>query len=107
MMLDILNFCSAVRITQVLGPDSVQKTTEKIRTIKKRMKATPSRQKAYADQWRRPLKFMEGDKVFLKVFPMNGVVHVRKKSKLNPRYIGPFEELEKDGSVANRLALPP
>ena len=50
---------------------------------------------------------MVGDKVFLKVFPMKGVVHVRRKSKLNPRYVGPFEELERDGSVAYRLALPP
>jgi len=38
------------------------------------MKATQSRQKAYADKHRMPLKFTRGDKVFLKVSPMKGVV---------------------------------
>ncbi|KAL5573266.1 hypothetical protein UlMin_022863 [Ulmus minor] len=71
------------------------------------MKAAQSRQKSYADKRRRPLEFQVGDLVFLKVAPMKGVMRFGKKGKLSPRYIGPFEILERIGKVAYRLALPP
>jgi len=91
----------------LFGADIVVDTTEKIRTIRKRMKAAQSRQKAYADRRRRPLEFAEGDKVFLKVSPIKGMVRGGKRNKLDPRYIGPFEILERIGPLAYRLALPP
>ena len=47
-----------------------------------------------------------GDHVFLKVMPKKGVVRFGKQRKLAPRYIRPFEILEKVGTVAYRLALP-
>ena len=55
---------------------------------------------------RRPLEFEVGDHVFLKVMPKRGVVRFGKRGKLLPRFVGPFEILERVGTVAYRLALP-
>ena len=71
------------------------------------MKAVQSRQKSYTDEKRRPLEFEAGDTVFLKTSPMKGVMRFCQKGKLSPRYVGPFEILERVGKVAYQLALPP
>ena len=62
-------------------------------------------QKSYTNRRRRPLEFEVGDHVFLKVMPKRGVVIFGKQGKLVPRYIGPFEVLERVSIVAYRLAL--
>ena len=48
-----------------------------------------------------------GDHVFLNVSPMKNVMRFGKKGKLSPRYVGPFQVLEKEGALAYRVALPP
>ena len=48
-----------------------------------------------------------GDHVFLKVMPKRGVVRFSKRGKLSPRYIRPFEILEKVGTIVYQLVLPP
>ena len=55
--------------SHLLGPEIVQDTTEKIQLIKEKLKIAQDRQKNYADQRRRPLKFEERDWVFVKVSP--------------------------------------
>ena len=85
----------------------MQDTVEKIKIIREMMKIAKNRQKNFADTRRRPLEFQVGDHVFLKVSPTKGVKRFGSKGKLSPRYIGPFEILEKVENVAYRLALPP
>ncbi|GJT05117.1 putative reverse transcriptase domain-containing protein [Tanacetum coccineum] len=70
-----------------------------------KLKAARDRQKSYADNRRKPLEFEVGDRVMLKVSPWKGVVRFGKKGKLAPRYVGPFEILERIGPVAYRLRL--
>ncbi|GJZ81565.1 reverse transcriptase domain-containing protein [Tanacetum coccineum] len=66
-----------VKEGQLIGPELVQETTEKISQIKDRLKAV-----------------------------RDCVVRFRKKGKLKPRFVVPFEIIEKVGPVAYRLDLP-
>ncbi|GKE16073.1 putative reverse transcriptase domain-containing protein [Tanacetum coccineum] len=86
--------------SQLIGPEIVQETTDKIVQIKERLKTTRDRRKSYADNQRKPLEFSIGDKVLLKVSPWKGVVRFGKRSKLSPRYVGPFKAVERMGPVA-------
>ncbi|GKE26649.1 putative reverse transcriptase domain-containing protein [Tanacetum coccineum] len=73
-----------VREGQLIEPELVQETIEKISQI----------------------KFSIGDHVLLKVSPWKGVVRFGKKGKLAPRFIRPFEITERIGPVAYRHRLP-
>ncbi|GJU96623.1 putative reverse transcriptase domain-containing protein [Tanacetum coccineum] len=84
----------------LIGPELVQETTEKISQIKDRLKVARDHQKSYANKMRKPLEFSVGDYVLLKVSPWKGVLRFRKKEKLSPRFVGPFEIVEKVGTVA-------
>nr|GFC46036.1 putative reverse transcriptase domain-containing protein [Tanacetum cinerariifolium] len=59
----------------------------------------------YADLKRKPMEFQVGDKVMLKVSPWKWVVCFGKRRKLNPRYVGPFNVLERVGDVAYKFDL--
>ena len=50
---------------------------EAVEKIRKCMLAAQVRQKFYADPKRRPLDFFVGDKVFLKIAPMKGIIRFR------------------------------
>nr|GEW00268.1 putative reverse transcriptase domain-containing protein [Tanacetum cinerariifolium] len=91
---------------QILGLELIHETTEKIVQIKQRMQVARDRQKSYADLKHKPMEFQVGDKVMLKVSPWKGVVRFGKQGKLNPKYVGPFEVLEKIGKVSYKLELP-
>nr|GEW93100.1 hypothetical protein [Tanacetum cinerariifolium] len=68
--------------SQLIGPEIIHETTEKIVQIKSR------------------------DKVMLKVSPWKGLIGFGTRGKLNPRYIGPFKIIAKVGTIAYHLELP-
>jgi len=90
-----------------VGVDLVAETEERVRVIRDRLKEAADRQKSYADMKRKDISFEVGDKVFLKVSPWKRVLRFGKRGKLSPRFVGPYEMIEKIGPVAYRLALPP
>ena len=47
-----------------------------------------------------------GDFVFLRVSPSKGIMRFGKSGKLSPRYVGPFQVIERIGEAAYRLDLP-
>ncbi|PRQ61047.1 putative ribonuclease H-like domain-containing protein [Rosa chinensis] len=74
---------------QLIGPEIIEITTDKVKVIRERHKMAQSRQKSYADKHRKHLEFQVGDWVFLKLSPWKGVVRFGKRGKLSPRYISP------------------
>ncbi|KAD2392875.1 hypothetical protein E3N88_39852 [Mikania micrantha] len=88
-----------------LGLNSFKKQPTRSQ-IQSRLKAARDRKKSYADRRRKPLEFQVGDRVLLKVSPWKGIVRFGKKGKLAPRYVGPFEILERIGPIAYKLKLP-
>ncbi|GKC77814.1 putative reverse transcriptase domain-containing protein [Tanacetum coccineum] len=92
---------------QLTGPAIIHETTEKIIQIKSRIQSARDRQKIYANIRRKLMVFQVGGRIMLKVLPWKGVVHFGKQGKLNPRYVSPFKVIERVGTVAYKLELPP
>nr|GEV75909.1 hypothetical protein [Tanacetum cinerariifolium] len=57
LLVEFPTITAEVREGQLIGPEIVQETTEKISQIKDRLKAARERQKSYADRRRKPLEF--------------------------------------------------
>jgi len=79
---------------------------QQVRTIQQHLEAAQARQKSYADKRRKPIEFAVGDHVYIKVSPMKGVQRFGVKRKLAPRYVGPYQILERKGDVAYKVQLP-
>jgi hypothetical protein len=91
----------------IFGPDLIHEVEATVRHIQDNLKIMKSCQESYANKRHRPLEFQIGDHVYLRVSPMKGMKRFGMKGKLAPRYIGPFPILEKCGTVAYKLDLPP
>ncbi|KAK8936941.1 hypothetical protein KSP39_PZI012585 [Platanthera zijinensis] len=77
----------------------------KCRTLLSWLETGEARQAKYYNAKNRNVEFAVGDWVYLKVKPFKGVSRVRRLKKLSPRYLGPFEVLERVGEAAYRLRL--
>ena len=81
------------------GSEIVQVMTDNVMVIMDRLKIAQDRQKSYADNRRRDLEFRVGDQVFMRISPWKGVLRFEKKGKLSPRYMGPYEIVERIGKA--------
>ncbi|GJU69710.1 hypothetical protein Tco_1255969 [Tanacetum coccineum] len=90
----------------LIGPELVQESTDKVVVIKEKLQAARDRKKSYAGSGCKMTEHEVGESVLLKVSPWKGVMHFGKKGKLAPRYVGPFEILERIDPLAYRLRLP-
>jgi hypothetical protein len=102
-----LLFWSQIRESQVFGPEVLRDAGKRVQMVRESLKVTQTRQKSYADKWRRDLSFEIGDFIYLKVSPMRGTRRFKVKGKLEPRYVGPFKVIDRKGEVAYQLELPP
>ena len=77
-----------------------------MQVIKKNPKAVQDRKKSYAYQHRLFKEFQVGEHMYLHIKPKNSSLRIGSCVKLEPRYYGNFEILERIRLVAYRLALP-
>ncbi len=80
-------------------------TNQAMPLIKARLKTTASRQKSYADLHKKEVVFQVGDMMLLKVSLIKGIIRFRKKGKLAPRHIRPYEVLQKVKNVPITFCL--
>jgi hypothetical protein len=92
---------------KIFGPDQVLEAEDKVRVVKRNLEAAQARQKSYHDRRGKPLQFVVGDQVYLKVSPTKGVQRFGIKGKLAPRYIGPYDIKGTCGPIAYQFKLPP
>jgi hypothetical protein len=92
---------------KAFGPDMLQEAEKQVLMVREKLRVTQSWQKSYVDHRRREFSFEVRDFVYLKVTPMRGLHHFEVRRKLSPRFIGPFNIVEKRGEVAYQLELPP
>jgi hypothetical protein len=100
-------FWSETGERKVFGPDILQEAEKQVCMVRENPWIVQSRQKSYADHRRRKLSFEVGDFVYLNVSPKRGLHRFKVRGKLAPRFIGPFEIIEKRGEVAYQLELSP
>ena len=105
-LIEYLLCCSKVGERPLVGPEIVDETTHNVQVSKAIMKAAQDRQNSLADRYATDRVFDVSNWVFLKLSPWKGVVRFGKKSKLSPRYIGPYQAIKRVGDVAYRLGLP-
>jgi hypothetical protein len=89
----------------LVGPEAIQEMEEKMQTIRQRIKEAQDRQKSYVDAHRVDRSYEVGDRVFLRVKLHKSSIKFGKGATLSPRFVGPFEIVERKGPVAYRLAL--
>jgi hypothetical protein len=95
--------------TQIQEVENTLKTRDDIiRILRANLQLAQDRMKKFADIKRTERSFDVGDLVYLRLQPYKQQSVVQRRNlKLSPRFYGPYQVLEKIGTVAYRLELPP
>jgi hypothetical protein len=91
---------------EVVGTDLLREMEKNIVKIKQNLKDAQDRHQIYANKGRNHREFKVGDHVLLKVTANRSSLKLGNCSKLEARYCGPFEILERIGPIAYMMALP-
>jgi hypothetical protein len=89
----------------VIGPDLLKEMEDHMAKIKHNLKSAQDRQKSYADRNKVFKDFKVGEHMFLKVKEKRSSIRLGSCPKLVAKYCGPFEILEKIGSIAYMLSF--
>jgi hypothetical protein len=92
--------------SQLFGSEIIKEAERQVEIIRENLKIAQSRQKSYADPKRREVVFKVEDYAYLRVPPIRVLRRFNIRGKLSPRFIRPFQVLEKRGEVAYQLELP-
>jgi hypothetical protein len=79
----------------LVGPEAIQEMEEQMKTIRQRIKEAHDRQKSYADAHRVDHSYEVDDRVFLRLNRIRVRSSLEKGAKLSPRFVGPFEIVER------------
>ena len=95
-------------LTKATAVEEFLQNRQQILTLlKTNLVAAQDRMKLQADKHRVERHFQVGDWVFLRLQPFKQhSIRLRKIGKLAPKFFGPFQVLQKIGSVAYKLDLP-
>ncbi|RVW80554.1 Transposon Tf2-12 polyprotein [Vitis vinifera] len=95
--------------TQLQEVENTLKTRDEIiRILRTNLQLAQDRMKKFADIKRTARSFNIGDLVYLRLQPYKQQSVVQRRNlKLSPRFYGPYRVLEKIGTIAYRLELPP
>jgi hypothetical protein len=89
--------------------DHIGNQQEVLKLLNDNLVMAQNRMKQEEDQHRREMEFEVGDWVFLRIQPYKQM-SLKKQTmdnKLEPKYYGPYKVLQRIGSMAYKLELPP